>query len=144
MNAAALPRPAQHHGFVLVAVLGALLVIGAVALATLFTASLDSLAARSRLSAVVAREELEGALNLAAAAVQSDYTQAGGASGWLGTQYGPWPAADIGAVVQAVELPAPPGEVIVGLEARLTREPQRKAEVLVMRIHPTAAKLRRH
>lgn len=109
----------ESKGIALVAVLGALLLIGAVAFATVFTATLDSLAVRSRQIAVVDREGLEGALTLAALETWTAYLASSGVPGWLWAEYGPWPSAEIAATVSAEEVSFQAGQVVVLLTATL-------------------------
>lgn len=131
------------RGFVLLAVLGAVLIVAALAFAMLFTASLDAMAARARQAAVVSREALEAALALASAEVWHEHGAAGGAP-QVGTEHGPWPELGVHATV-ALELVEQDGEpLVVRLTATLSNEPARAPERLVLQIRPELVTLRRH
>lgn len=131
------------RGFVLLAVLGAVLIVAALAFAMLFTASLDAMAVRARQAAVVSREALEAALALASAEVWHEHGGAGGAP-QADTEHGPWPELGVHATV-ALELVEQDGEpLVVRLTATLSNEPARAPERLVLQIRPELVTLRRH
>lgn len=136
------PRPARAgSGFVLVTVLGGLLLVGAVAFALLFTASLDAMAASAKAGAVVAREELEGALALAVAALRA--APPSGPEAPVPTGLGPWPELGIGAVVNVESLPADGSGLVLRLSASLPSDPARRPEALVVQLEPELRVLRR-
>ena len=115
MSAGLYPGPVRPHGFVLVAVLGALLIVAAVAFAILFTASLESMAVRARQEGVIAREALEGALALTLAELE--------VLGWpppTGSEpgtHGPWPQHDLPVLVAVHQLSTDDASVVLHLTA---------------------------
>lgn len=138
-----------RNGFALVAVLGGLLVLGAVAFALLFTASLDSLAVRARHGAVVAREELEGALALAVAQVWQQHEGAvagGGATAdptALPQTLGPWPQLGFSAQVSVEALPTQDQTIVIRLGAALPDGNGRQTQWLTLQVQPEWRVLRR-
>ena len=131
-----------RRGFVLVAVLGGLLIVAAATFALLFTASLETMAARAQQAAVLQREELEAALALAAAELWHEGTS--GAVPPDGTaEFGPWPNLGVNGVVRAALLEAEEGAVVLRLSARLPREPMRAEEALTLQVAPELRVLRR-
>lgn len=136
---------ADATGFVLVAVLGGVLIVGAVAFAMLFTASLDSMAVRVRQESVVAREALEAALALTAAELHLGYGEhaSGGAPPEWEEPFGPWPEYDVHAEVRAQSVPTEDGSVVVHLVARMVDEPGRQPEALLLRLEPELQVLKR-
>lgn len=138
------PYKDQSKGIALVVVLGALLLIGAVAFATVFMATLDSLAARSRQIAVVEREELEGALALAALETWTAYLASSGLPGSLWAEYGPWPSVEIAATVSAEEVSFQAGQVVVLLTARyLADSSSSHRQRMLLQLEPELKLLRR-
>lgn len=144
------PRGPNSGGFVLVAVLGGLLVVAAVAFALVFTASLDALAARARTTSVVASETVQAALTLAVAEALQQH--AGGLAPGPGQVFGPWPelgvpaqvVAEVLAEVAAEALPDEDEGLVVRFTATLPAEPTRAAQVLIVRLQPKLELLRRH
>ena len=133
-------RRRREAGFVLVAVLGGVLVLAAVAFAMLYTASLDAMAVRARQRSVVTREVLEGALALTAAELH--LLSESGAPAVAGN-YGPWPQLGLTASVSVQVLPAEEGEQVVRLEARMEGGSAHGAESLILRLRPDTVVLRR-
>ena len=131
-------------GFALVVVLGALVLMGAVAFATVFTATLDTMAARHRQMAVIEREVLEGALALASMDVLSDFASNLGAPGWLRPEYGPWPASGIDAVVSAEDVLVDEAHLVVRLTAVSTNAPTvSRSQRALIQLEPDLRLLRR-
>lgn len=123
-------------GFVLVAVLGGLLVVGAVAFAMLFTASLDAMAARNAQLAVIEREAQEGALHLAAAQLQLAPAPTSA------MRLGPWAALGLDVTVQVTPLQAPDGQQALRLQAELP-PPARRAPLVALLAPPPSVQLLR-
>lgn len=143
MSAAPTMREGRRRGFVLLAVLGAVLIVAALAFAMLFTASLDAMAVRARHTAVVARETLEAALTLAAAEVWQEH--GGGATVPSGSlEHGPWPGLGVHATVVTTPLEAEGESLVVQLTALMQSEPARVPESLVLQVRPELKVLRRH
>lgn len=131
-----------RRGFVLLAVLGGILIVAAATFALLFTASLDAMAARAQQLAVLQREELEGALALAAAELWLEQAD-GGAPPVEATVLGPWPHMGVSAVVRVTNLPSDEGAVVLQLTASLPAEPARAEERLTLQLRPDLQVLRR-
>lgn len=123
-------------GFVLVAVLGGLLVVGALAFAMLFTASLDALAARSAQLGVVQREAQQGALHLAAAELQL------APAPLAELTLGPWAALGLDVVVTVTPLLAPGGQRALRLSARVPPPARRAPLTMLVAVPPTVQVLR--
>lgn len=137
----------RAHGFVLVAVLGGLLVVGAVVFAMLFATTLDAMGARNAQLAVVEREAMLGAIHLAVAelSVRGAPWGEGGAGGHV---LGPWPELGLGVTVAATPLEAAvESEGVAGavrLVAALPPPAVRAAEVWLVALEPEVRLLRRH
>jgi len=143
----------RRRGFVLVAVLGGVLIVGAVAFAMLFTASLESMAVRARQDGVVARAALEGALALTVAQLAAGLAEPPGEGAETSDQpldpsvHGPWPEHGLPVLVTVQRVPTGDGSVVVRLTA--THQPaagaggQRATESMVVRLQPDLQLLRR-
>lgn len=153
MSAQLLQADRRHRGFVLVAVLGGILIVSAVAFAMLFTASLESMAVRARQDGVVARAALEGALALTVAELAVGLADPPGegaepaAGSGEASEHGPWPEHGLPVLVAVERVPTEDGSVVVRLAA--TYQPlavadlQRAAESMVVRLQPDLRLLRR-
>lgn len=116
----------EKRGFVLVAVLGAMLLVAALIFAAVFATTLDAMAARSAARATTEGAALQGALGLAAAEL------VGG--GWPPPkELGPWPRRGVPARVSVSEV----GPGTVHLVARLGASgPAPRAAQLVLQLEP--------
>jgi hypothetical protein len=140
-----------RRGFVLVAVLGGILIVGAVAFAMLFTASLESMAVRARQDSVIARAALDGALTLTVAELAAGLADLPGEGEAAGDQalessdHGPWPEHGLPVLVAVERVPTDDGSVVVRLTA--THQPaagaQRATESVIVRLQPDLQLLRR-
>ena len=101
MRSTGRPVPARDRrgGFVLVAVLLVLLVVGVVAVAASLEAGLVTLGARSAAGAAVARSAARAALVLAL-----DEVMASAGTDTLPTEFGPWDDAGVAAVARLAEV----------------------------------------
>ncbi len=126
--------PSDRSGFVLVAVLGCLMLLGAVTFALVFASTLDAQAARGAQRAVIEREALEGALQLALAELEL------AAEPGSVTQLGPWEELGTDVTVQVSTVSdVPAGEPVAGalrLEARLPPPSRRQGSVMVVSLQP--------
>ena len=116
-------RVRRAAGSVLIAVLGGLLLVGAITFAAVFTVTLDALSARSAADGARVDAELEGALNAAVAELA-----ALGPSPALPVSVGPWPALGIEA---RVRLSAAAADGVL-LEAELPGTRRRATLVVVL------------
>jgi len=131
----AVRRAGSPDGFVLVAVLGGLLIVGAVVFALLFAVTLEAQAARAAQAAVVERAALEGALQLALAelAAHPDPLAV--------TSLGPWAALAADARVAVQPVSDAEGTVGLRLEAALPPPARRRPAVLVVSAPPGLERL---
>lgn len=139
------PLHLRRSGSVLVGVLLTVVAVSALVLALLFTTTLDLLAARARLRAVVLTEALETALQLAAAELA--LLEESGAplpSPGAAVALGPWPPITPSSItVTLAQLEAPSGERSLLLSATSSEEPWRSPEQLLLTLPPNSAQLRR-
>lgn len=153
MSARTVQAEPRHLGFVLVAVLGAILIVSAVAFAMLFTATLESKAVRARQDGVIARAALDGALALTVAELAVGLADAPGEGAdpleelLAVSEHGPWPEHGLPVLVAVERVPADEGSVVVHLTA--SHQPvaagggQRAAERMVVQLQPHLLLLRR-